>query len=109
MEFLSAGMLVGMLVMGGLIMASAFYWWVIRGNGNESPPPSALAKEDIKVQSSVDDEIMLAIVTALHLNTQKKALGMQRASWDIQHGESSWVISGRIEALSSHRITIRRA
>lgn len=100
--------LMGMaLVFGGLLIIAFYISLLPRLLQLTTPKP----KEVIPTENSADDtreeEILLAIATALHLHNNFPD-GDERITWK-SHGDmespSPWLVSGRMHGLNSRKLT----
>lgn len=97
--------LMGMaLVFGGLVIIAIYITLLPRllTLGSKKPQPSE-AKNP--ADSNEEEEILLAIATALHLHNNFPD-GDERITWK-SHGdmESPWLVSGRMQTLSNRKLT----
>jgi len=97
--------LMGMgLVFGGLLIIAIYITLLPRLlKLGQSRPQQDKTSEDIK--NGEEEEILLAIATALHLHNNFPD-GDERITWK-SHGdmESPWLVSGRMHSLNSRKLT----
>ncbi len=97
--------LMGMgLVFGGLVIIAIYITLLpkLLKLGSKKTQPS---KTKNPADSNEEEEILLAIATALHLHNNFPD-GDERITWK-SHGdmESPWLVSGRMQTLSSRKLT----
>ncbi len=96
--------LMGMgLVFGGLIIIACYIFLLpkLLNIGNKQVKDRQKSSTDDKINE--EEEILLAIATALHLHNDFPE-GEDRITWK-SHGdmESPWLVSGRMQSLSSRQ------
>ena len=97
--------LMGMgLVFGGLVIIAIYITLLpkLLNLGNPKPKPS---QNKQTADDGEEEEILLAIATALHLHNNFPD-GDERITWK-SHGdmESPWLVSGRMQSLNSRKLT----
>ena len=96
--------LMGMgLVFGGLVIIAIYITLLPRLLKLGSPKPQAVQSKQ-SADNNEEEEILLAIVTALHLHNNFPD-GDERITWK-SHGdmESPWLVSGRMQTLNSRKL-----
>lgn len=96
--------LMGMgLVFGGLVIIAIYITLLPRLLNLISPKPKP--SQNIQTSNDGEEEILLAITTALHLHNNFPD-GDERITWK-SHGdmESPWLVSGRMQSLNSRKLT----
>jgi Na+-transporting methylmalonyl-CoA/oxaloacetate decarboxylase gamma subunit len=97
--------LMGMgLVFGGLVVIAIYITLLPKLLKLGRPKPVAIQDRTV-VEDSKEEEILLAITTALHMHNNFPD-GDERITWK-SHGdmESPWLVSGRMNSLNSRKLT----
>jgi Na+-transporting methylmalonyl-CoA/oxaloacetate decarboxylase gamma subunit len=98
--------LMGMgLVFGGLLIIAIYITLLPKLLKLGSPKPQQLKTKKTADHGDDEEEILLAIATALHLHNNFPD-GDERITWK-SHGdmESPWLVSGRMQSLTSRKLT----